>query len=352
MVRITSPWITRIHTGILIMSKLKSFYNKFREKLPINLQILSSKAVFKLLNKPIYDSTNRINLEKGIVVISADFELAWAWRYSKRKVDALEMAKTERENIPIILKKLNELEIPITWATVGHLFLDSCECKNGKPHSDLVRPKYFENEYWKYSVGDWFDIDPCGNYRTHPEFYAPDLVEMILNSTVKHEIACHSFSHIDYSEKNSFPELIESDLRACEEAASRFGIKLESFVFPGNFHGNFDMLKKHGYKVIRYKTNALKEIGFPEKIENGLIAIHDSIAFDQSEEGWGNNYLIWKMKKYIDKAIEKKAICHFWFHPSIKKKSINEYFIPILCYISDKRNKGLLEIKTMNEIKI
>jgi len=58
------------------------------------------------------------------------------------------------------------------------------------------------------------------------------------------------------------------------------------------------------------------------------------------------------MKKYIDKAIEKKAICHFWFHPSIKKKSINEYFIPILCYISDKRNKGLLEIKTMNEIKI
>jgi len=329
---------------------LKNLYNKVRAFLPEHLQILSSKIVFKLLNKPLYDRANYKPFEKGIVIISADFELAWAWRYSKRKVDYLELARRERENVPIILKKLNELEIPITWATVGHLFLNSCQKCNGRAHPELLRPNYFENHYWVYNSGDWFDVDPCGSYKAYPEFYAPDLIEIILNSKVKHEIACHSFSHLDYSNKNSYPELIENDLAACKDAAKKYGIELKSFVFPGNFAGNFDLLKKHGFQVVRYKSNEFKEIGYPEILDNGLIAIHDSLAFDQSEIGWDVNYLVWKMEKYIQKAINKRAICHFWFHPSIDKRLLDNLFFKIIEYISLERDKGNLEVLVMKDL--
>lgn len=328
---------------------IKKIYNGIREILPDIYKVKLSKVIFNLANKPFFDGSNKIELKKAIVIISADFELAWAWRYSKKKVDPIEMARRERDNFPLILKKLNELEIPITWATVGHLFLDSCKSLNGKAHPEIIRPNYFENEHWKYDKGDWFDIDPCGNYKSHPEFYAPDLIEMILNSKVKHEIGCHSFSHIDYSEEHSNKELIESDLYACEQAAKKFGLKMESFVFPGNFHGHFDLLDKHGYKVVRYKSNEFKEIGFPEPISNNLIAIHDSLAFDLDETGWDYNYILWKMKKYVEKAIEKKAIAHFWFHPSIEREQMNNYFFPFLEYLFKKRELDQIDIKTMKD---
>lgn len=330
---------------------MKKAYNFLRNRLSDKNKIKLSKVVFKLTNKPFYDSSNKLELGKAVVIISADFELAWAWRYSKRKNEPIEMAKLERENFPIILNKLNELEIPITWATVGHLFLDSCERKNGLAHYDIPRPKYFENEFWKYNKGDWFDIDPCGNYKTQPNFYAPDLIEMILNSKIKHEIGCHSFSHIDYSEKHSSRELIEADLNACEQAAKKFGIKMKSFVFPGNFYGHFDLLEKHGFKIVRYKSNDLKEIGFPEKVNKNLNAIHDSLAFDLAEEGWDYNYILWKFKKYVEKAIEKKAIAHFWFHPSIGHEQINNYIFPFLEYLYKQREEGEIEMLTMNQME-
>ncbi|MEM4396771.1 MAG: polysaccharide deacetylase family protein [Candidatus Woesearchaeota archaeon] len=331
---------------------IKKFYNKTRDKLPAPLKVGLSKFIFRVVNKPIFDPTDKIELEKAIVIISADFELAWAWRYSKKSINPIEMARRERENFPLILNKLNELEIPITWATVGHLFLDSCKCVNGKPHPEIVRPYYFENEYWKFDKGDWFDIDPCGNYKSHPEFYAPDLIEMILNSKVKHEIGCHSFSHIDYSDNISSDDVIESDLQACEAAAKKFGLKLESFVFPGNFAGHFDLLDKFGYKVVRYKSNKLKEIGYPEKLTENLVAVHDSLAFDIDEEGWDYNYVLWKLKKYVQKVIENKAIAHFWFHPSIQREQIISYFIPFLEYVQTERDKGKIEVLTMKQLML
>lgn len=332
------------------MTHYKNIYNKIRDKLPNSQKVRLSKLIFKLTKKPFYDSTNKIELNKGVIIISADFELAWAWRYAKRKVDPIKLAKQEREHFHLILNKLNELEIPITWATVGHLFLDSCERKNGTPHFEMPRPKYFENEFWKYDSGDWYDIDPCGNYKTYPEFYAPDLIEMILSSKISHEIGCHSFSHIDYSEEHSGKELIQADLQACEEAAKRFGVKLESFVFPGNFHGHFDLLEKYGYKVVRYKSNDMKEIGYPERISKNLSAIHDSLAFDLAEQGWDYNYVLWKMKKYVEKAIEIKAIAHFWFHPSMEREQINNYFFPFLEYLNKRQENGEIDILTMKQL--
>ena len=43
--------------------------------------------------------------------------------------------------------------------------------------------------------GDWFKADPCTNLQTDPNWYAPDLIKLIRDSKVKHEIGSHTFSH-------------------------------------------------------------------------------------------------------------------------------------------------------------
>ena len=50
------------------------------------------------------------------------------------------------------------------------------------------------------------------------------------------------------------------------------------------------------------------------------------------------------------KAIEKKAICHFWFHPSLDKSIMSDYFFKILDYICDRREIGDLKILTLKDI--
>lgn len=334
---------------IPFLNSFKKLYDGIYCILPDKLKASVSKFLFNYSGKPFYDDSNNLNLEKPIVCISADFEMAWAWRYSKRVKDAVEMGRTERNNFPIILENLNSRNIPITWATVGHLFLDHCERKNEKAHSDLPRPDYFENEYWEFKEGDWYDSDPCTDYKKNPEFYAPDLIEKILNSNVNHEIACHSFSHCDFSEENSNEKLIEAELNICIDLMKSFGIEPVSFIFPGNRYGNFDIIKQAGFKVIRYKSNAVKEIGYPEKLQNNLIAIHDSLNIT-SGNLFDYKFLYKKFKRYVKKTIENKSICHFWFHPSISQNDIDYLFNPVIDYLAELRDRDYIEIMTMKDI--
>src|SRR5207249_1370130 len=66
------------------------------------------------------------------ICISSDFEMSWAWRHDKEL--QLLRGKTERQNVPFILRLLEEYSVPITWATVGHLFLETCT----RSHSGLA----------------------------------------------------------------------------------------------------------------------------------------------------------------------------------------------------------------------
>src|SRR5207245_11219094 len=91
---------------------------------------------------------------KAAVTISADFELEWAFRRVPESDRRLEGVRT-RQNMPSLLAALEEHRIPITWATVGHLFLDHCERGDcGLAHANLPRPArpYTEHGNWYGSV--------------------------------------------------------------------------------------------------------------------------------------------------------------------------------------------------------
>jgi len=177
------------------------------------------------------------NRYKAVCLISADLEMAWAFRWSKSANNPIELAPKNsiqtRNNVPLILQLSEQYNIPITWATVRHLFLESCEKINNNAHSDVQRLPYFENTNWKYKSGDWFNSDPCTNYYKDPAWYAPDLLKMIIENPVKHEIGCHTFSHIDCSDNICSKEVFASEINKCKKLANEYDIELKSFVHLG-----------------------------------------------------------------------------------------------------------------------
>ena len=214
---------------------MKKIYSRFRNRLNDRHRGTLSRLAFAVSRRPrvrkdaIPPAIKFPNNEKGGLIISADFEMAWAWRYTKTGADHIHKGGLERKNIPAIINILEKYNIPVTFATVGHLFLEKCEPGE---HDRMARIPYFD-DHWKFMNGDWFDHDPHSNYKESPEWYAPDLIRMILGSRIRHEIGCHTFSHIDVSDKNCPADVVADEIQACLDAALPYGVRLKSMVFPG-----------------------------------------------------------------------------------------------------------------------
>ncbi len=309
------------------------------------LKSLLSKINFELGRNPVIEKGDCDKFipsgYKSVVTLTADFELAWAWRYSKSVADplkrALEKAKTARGNLPLMLELCDRFDIPVTWATVGHLFLTSCSPEKGKIHPDIVRLKNFENEYWHFSGADWFDHDPCTNVNEAPYWYGPDLIKKIIDSKVKHEIGCHTFSHIDCSDNICPPEVIESELIKCKELAKASGIDMKSFVHPGHTIGNLEMISKSGFTSYQTDKNVLS---YPV-LQNNIWELKRTMELAWRED-WSANYHIYRYKKIISKAVRSNTVCNLWFHPSMSPKFVNEVMPAVFEYLETlKRSKDV-----------
>ncbi|MCD4828957.1 MAG: polysaccharide deacetylase family protein [Candidatus Cloacimonetes bacterium] len=277
---------------------------------------------------------------RGALLFSADFELAWAYRYSKTCNDPLGMAQRTRDNFPALLKLFETYDIPVTWATVGHLFLRSC---NRVDHDWMRRIPHFD-DHWRFTSGDWFDHDPGTDWKRDPHWYAPDLLEAIFASPVDHEIGCHSFSHMDFSDRNCPPEVADDEIKACVETAREWGIELKSMVFPGGTYGNVEILKKHGFTNYRRKSQCV--LHYPYIDEMGLV-VSPSKGLGDNEFGWSHDYMIKNLCSHIDKAIKTRTCVHFWFHPDIDSWFLATIMPSLLRYAASRRESGDLWIATM-----
>ncbi|MCK5137870.1 MAG: polysaccharide deacetylase family protein [Bacteroidales bacterium] len=304
--------------------------------------------LFQIKIKPRINKSIKSPFEKGIISFSADFEMAWAFRFSKSIKNATEMGLRERENFPEILKLFNDYSIPVSWATVGHLFLDQCKKEQEIAHPEMFRPAFFENRNWHYKEGDWYDHDPCTDYTEDPAWYAPDLIDKILESPIKHEIACHTFSHIDFSYNNCTPELAKSELERCKKLASNKRITLKSMVFPGGTAGNYEVLKEAGFNS--YRKPMHYDVDLPYKDKYGLIAIPSSSAMDGKPEYFSAQQYLKMAKSFIDSAIKHKLVCHFWFHPSMNPWYLKYVLPSVLKLVFDYRTNNEIEILTMQSI--
>lgn len=276
---------------------------------------------------------------QSVVLISADFELAWAFRFSKSSKtqfeEPIEHGNRTRKNIPEILKLCEEYKVPITWATVGHLFLNNCKKTEGIPHPEILRLPYFENDFWRYDSGDWFDSDPCTNLEDDPAWYCPDLIKQILECPTEQEIGCHTFSHIDCRDEVCSDEVFKSEIEACKNVAKEFNIEYKSFVHPGHQIGNLNNLAKLGFT--NFRTDYGDSLSFPKLHNNGLWELKNSTGIE-FRQGWSVRYHIKRIIRIIERAKKYKKICVLWFHPSFNTLVPQQILPEIFKFLNENRD--------------
>jgi peptidoglycan/xylan/chitin deacetylase (PgdA/CDA1 family) len=281
------------------------------------------------------------NACSAAVSISADFELNWAFR-SRPAARRDQLGTTERHNVPYILDLLTEFGVPITWATVGHLFLASCASEGEYAHRNMPRPSV--NTRWQ---GDWYKHDPCTNLGRDPLWYAPDLVEQIVGAKVAHEVGSHSFSHIDFSPQTSDRELVKREIEESVAAMSPFGIKLRSLVYPFNRmgHSYHDLLHQFGIIAVRHRDERIR-LSYPERGTSGVYKIYESMNLRSTDF---YNYRD-KADLLIAHAVQHGAAYHLWFHPSDPRSVFQKEFYEILRIIQIQREAGTIWVATMGDL--
>ena len=330
---------------------MKSIYQEFYSKLPDPLAEIVSEVAFNATGRPFVYFDNALHppsrLRKGAVTFSADFEMAWAYQYSKlAEEDCVSIGLRERDQVPEILAVLNGYDIPITWATVGHLFLSSCtRGASGLPHPGMPRCGHFDN-HWRFTSGDWFQHDPCSDVHKDPAWYAPDLIEAILSSRTRHEVASHSFSHVGFGEYCP-EEVATAEIHASLEAAKLFGVRPRTYVFPGNESGKLKLFAGTGLDVLRLFPVSWAEITLPVRLEEGPWGVHTSAGVETASKSVNLDRRLARLCKFVDRAVEEKMSAHFVFHPSLPRNQMTNLLFPLLRYCADLREKGLVDICTM-----
>jgi peptidoglycan/xylan/chitin deacetylase (PgdA/CDA1 family) len=209
------------------------------------------------------------------------------------------VGKIEEQAIPLLLKAFDEVEFPATFALRGQL----TEVEN--------------------SI-----------------FY------QILESSARHEIAAHGYSHRVFTALSGSEA--DEELKMISVGMKKFSITPKSFVFPRNKVSHLELFERHGYLSFRAEGTSFRDGMYVEKCGN-LINVHPSLFSDFNGSFFS--------KKIIDLAVKYRAPLHIWFHPwnlgyspKTSAKRISKGLFPFIEYARKKKKLGVLKFETMGSI--
>lgn len=323
---------------------------------------------------------------RGIFMLWIEVELAWG-RGHRKKIDLPRMrtmAINVRKLLDSVTSLLERYSIPVTWTILGHLLLDHCNKSsvNELPHPSMPRPTY------SWLRGDWYKYDPCTDIKKDPAWYGKDIVDRIVKyvrvSKLTHDIGCHSFSHQQFGDPGCGEELARAEIKKCMDLMEReYGIIVNSFAYPRDYVGHMDVLKEFNFigfrdtppklypclKLEKTISNFINthlslfvqfmsyyfpfppHVVTPREALPGLWAVPGCLAY--SKKPFIPLTLVTsKAIKGIDRAIEEGKIFSMYTH----LRNFGQYerllsgFEKILSYVNRKREKGVLEVKTLTEL--
>lgn len=278
--------------------------------------------------------------QKGLFVISLDFELFWGIRdkygfdtYGQNVLGVWEV-------IPKMLELFNRYEIHATFATVGAMF--SKDLEDLKNHIPEIKPSYTDKNLSPY----YGYIDESVN--NNPNYYFGNKLIQLIKKDTKHEIGTHTFSHYYGLEPGQTKAQFEADIDAAVKIAESNGIELKTLVFPRHqinpeylkilpskginiyretekswFHsaqrGADESILKRGFRYLDYffwmGSHHCQDI---DELKNGeLYSVRAGRwlrPYKKSERRF--DFLkIRRIKKQLDYAAKNRKIFHLWFHP-------------------------------------
>ena len=304
----------------------------------------------------------------GTAIFSIEIELAWGYHDLTRanKFGALSADRsTETDALERLLILCDKLDIPITFDIVGHLLLDEC-------------PGVHKGEY----PNGWFNADPGTNTDTDPLFYAPDLIDRILEAETDHEICTHTFSHA--LGEGFSPAQLDDDLSVAQETHQReLGSRATSLVPPRHQSMDADVLKHNRIDVVRQTKGKMPDTR-PALLYWYLIRNHPVVK-PSHEDGLTTTYtsVVQSMtapyiahgqrdpprflgsvplrvrkrfhRRYVadalDRAAESGAHAHFWTHlHDMANEPQLDVVEQVLRLTQQRRESGAITVSKMEEL--
>lgn len=323
---------------------------------------------------------------KGTFLLVIDVELAWGLVHRK-KIDLHKTKKVcvnVRKVLPSIFNLLEKYQIPTTWSILGHLMLDQCkrDSKSGLPHPDMPRPRY------SWLKEDWYRYDPCSNIEKDPAWYGKDItdkiVEHVKESSLPHEIGCHSFSHLQFGDPGCREEVARAEIQKCVDLIkTEYKIIPKVFTFPRTYVGHINLLKEYGFVAFIDTPPKLNPCVNLEKTLSNYLKTQFSLFVQflsyyflfpphttslkealpelwsvQGCMGYGRKPLIplplvtFKVIQGINRAIREGRIFSMFTH--LKDFGGNGSFFSefekILYHVNQKREEGKLQVRTLSDL--
>jgi len=272
----------------------------------------------------------------GTLVISLDFELLWGIFDKVEWKQKIQYFENTRRIIPEILNLFEKYNIQCTWATVGMLFNENWDEWN--ENIPAIQPEYENNRLSAYKYGRSIQ-----SIESEKLCFAPNLIKQI-KQTPGQEIGTHTYSHYYCLEPGQTPESFSDDLNKSVNLAKKFGVNLQSLVFPRNQYnvGYLDVCKENGLKTVRtnpeawYWRNTQKDslqqklfrtgdayLGFNNKSYTDVPEISPDINGQKASRLLrsysGKSFLdksrLKRIESEMSAAAREKEIYHLWCHP-------------------------------------
>ena len=300
-------------------------------------------------------------LDRGLFVVSLDFELAWGTRGrpSAGKVDAY--LDGTRPAIEQLLQLFARFQISATWAMVGGLLLGG-----QRRHPLLADARYA-------------DI-PVGDCKSHPNWFADDIVEKIRNCPTPQEIGCHTLTHMYLNESDESRQQFDWELGEFVKLFEQRGLpRPTSFIFPKHYMHHFDLLAKHGFKcyrgpesgwferlpaaplrgAVRLINSRLRRspmVGLPSTSSDGLVEVpssHFYAPFQSVGKYISIDDRIAQAIGGLNAAVKQKKIYHLWTHPfnmGLRTDELVSGWERILKHAQKLNAENLLRTSTMSNL--
>jgi len=277
----------------------------------------------------------------------------------------------ETDALRTVLDACDGCSIPVTFDVVGHLLEESCSGSHPSPHAD-----------------DWFEADPGTDVDTHPQFYAPDLVSLITDRKVDHEVATHTYSHALLDEVSR--ETIDWEFERVMDRHAESGLASPtSLVPPRHRDAPLGLLADHGINAVRVPYPDYRRPDTSGKIESlywlvtrthpiGGLSVEDGVVLTSGTHHPSLSTPLLPvgqrpvnpllrvllptrirqrvhyryLRSALDRAIERDAHLHLWTHLyEIANPTQLRPVVSFLEYLSERAASNDAWMRTMDELR-
>lgn len=289
----------------------------------------------------------------GTLVISLDVEFGWGlYHVEPLPVERVTAARAACKRVGDLFERL---EVPVTWAFVGHLFLEECTDDHvghpAGPRCCSTPSEQFE-ELW----------------------FGGEIVDRIHGSPVDHDVGAHGYTHVHFRHERTDEAFVERELRRTRRAAERRDVSPDSFVYPVNEVAHRDILADHGFRS--YRGTRPTRLSAPRKLvssslnrwtpplvtptvdEHGLTNVPASMYLFSFQgparaliERVRGDPVVNAAIRGLEAVAGTDDVLHLWFHPN-NLTADRDYrrLRAIVDRAATMRDRGEIRIETMRDV--